>query len=75
MYSGSERGSGFNDCIRNPDYKWAFSRTIIVDVYLSLYRDAAPEMPVPGIAADPPGGALRLVDGWLRTLLPSPAKY
>jgi hypothetical protein len=32
-------------------------------------------MPVPGIAADLPGGALRLVDGWLRTLLPAPAKY
>ncbi len=32
-------------------------------------------MPVPGIAADPSGGALRLVDGWLRALLPAPAKY
>jgi hypothetical protein len=32
-------------------------------------------MPVPGIAADPPRGALRLVDGWLRTLLPAPAKH
>ncbi len=32
-------------------------------------------MPVPGIAADPPVGVLRLVDGWLRALLPAPAKY